>query len=70
MLAHLDSSDNQKSEARPKTILYVIESYCKGLNLSIETLLEDIQPKVTEEYENEDRQKSTKKVRFLGVYRF
>ena len=66
MLAHLDSSDNEKSEPRIKATNYLNEFYCKWLRFSIETLLEEIRPTVTEKYDNQNRQKSRKKFRFMG----
>ena len=51
LLEHLDSSDNQKSEVRIKTIYYLIQCYCRSFKLSIETSLDEIRPIVTEIYE-------------------
>ena len=50
MLAHLDTSGNQNSEARIKTIYYPTDYYCKSFQLSMETLLEEIRPIVIENY--------------------
>ena len=59
-LANLDSSDNQNSEARIKTIYYLLDFYCKSFKLSIEILLEEIRPIVIDNYEMEFRYKSIK----------
>ena len=56
MLANLDSSDNQKSEARIKTMHYLIESCCTCFKLLTETLLEKTKPTVLEIFEIENRQ--------------
>ena len=58
LLAHLDSSDNQKSEARIKTIYSLLENYCKNEKKSVENLLEEIRPSATEKCQIEFRHKS------------
>ena len=53
LLAYLDSSNHQKSEARIKTIYYLTENYCKSFKLSIGTPLEENRPGIIEKYEIE-----------------
>ena len=65
----MDTSDNQKAEPRIKTNNYLNEPYCKWFRFSIETLLEEIKPTVTEKHDNENRQKSTEKTPILGSVR-
>ena len=53
MLAHLNSSDNQKPEAKIKIILYLIKFYCKSSEVSIEILQDEFKPIVKEKCEIE-----------------
>ena len=46
MVAHLDASDRQNSEAKIKTILYLNELWCKSFKFWKETLLEQKYPTV------------------------
>ena len=55
LLALLDSSENQKSEARIRRTDYLNETHCKSSKVSIAILLEVIEPIVTENFEIEYR---------------
>ena len=57
LVAHFDSLDNQKSEAKIKKIQFLNNYYCKRAKFSVKTLLEEIKPVVTEKYEVEFRNK-------------
>ena len=47
-LAHLEYSDNQSSATRDKKKKILLENSCKNLKLSIEMVLEEMMPVVTE----------------------
>ena len=51
--AQLEFSDHQNSEAKIEMNDYLIEQYATGFRLSIESLLEEITPVVTEKHEIE-----------------
>ena len=69
MLAHFDSSVNQNSDSRIRTIFYLFDFSCKNSKVSIETLLDEIKPIVIEKFETENRHQSMKKIRLFGVTR-
>ena len=57
LLAHLDSSDNRKSEAKINTIVFRADKNCKTLRFPLKNLLEEIKLVVTEKYELQFRHK-------------
>ena len=53
LLAHLDSTDKRNAQVRIKTVQFLIKYYCKSFKLSIDTLMEEIRPRVREKPKTE-----------------
>ena len=69
LLAYLDSSDNQNSEARVETAFLLLRICLQKPQVLVETLLEKLKPLVKEKSEIGDQQKSKRKISIFGSFR-